>query len=215
MAFDGPVGRTVAAGAWAHGWAISRGTPAPVRHAGYLQIDVGKPGHTRRYVLPEFDRRLLQRLVATEADAGTWLKVCAAGAKVSALLPSEWRIHEPEFLMSVRLTPGVVAPGAGYRLHMDTARPLATAKIVTNDGELAASGQAAIDGGFATFDQIVTAEGHRRKGLASSVMAALAKAALDLGARQGVLVATEAGAGLYGTLGWSLVSPVTAASWAA
>lgn len=212
MAFEGPVGRTVAADAWAHGWAISRGTPPPVRNAGYLQIQVGRPEQTTRYVLPELDRRLLRRLLSGEAGPGTWLKVCAASAKVSALLTSDWQVHEPEFLMSARLVGSAAALAAGYRVHIESAASLVVAKIVAADGELAASGQVAIDGGFATFDQIVTTEAHRRKGLGRSVMAALAQAALDLGARQGVLVATEAGAGLYGTLGWSLVSPVTAAS---
>ncbi|WP_431261327.1 GNAT family N-acetyltransferase [Roseateles chitinivorans] len=89
---------------------------------------------------------------------------------------------------------------------------MALVKIVAESGELAASGQAAIDGAFATFDQIVTVEAHRRRGLGRLVMSALSNAARDAGARQGVLVATEAGAALYKTLGWALVSPVTAAS---
>jgi hypothetical protein len=43
-------------------------------------------------------------------------------------------------------------------------------------------------------------------------MAALSNCSLALGAKQGVLVATEAGAALYKALGWSMVSSVTAAS---
>jgi len=103
----------------------------------------------------------------------------------------------------------------GYRLHADSAGALAFAKLVVDTGEIAASGQVAIDGSFATFDQIVTAESHRRKGLGRHIMSALSNISLSLGARQGVLVATEAGAALYKALGWSMVSPVTAASLSA
>ena len=101
---------------------------------------------------------------------------------------------------------------AGYRLHTDKVGALAFARLVTNTGALAASGQAAIDGSFATFDKIVTAEAHRRKGLGRCIIAALSNCSLALGAKHGLLVATEAGAALYNALGWSMVSPVTAAS---
>jgi GNAT superfamily N-acetyltransferase len=100
----------------------------------------------------------------------------------------------------------------GYRLHTDRSGALAFARIVAETGEQAASGQVAIDDSFASFDQIVTAEAHRRKGLGRHLMAALTNMSLGFGARKGVLVATEAGAALYNALGWSMVSPVTAAS---
>jgi hypothetical protein len=35
---------------WATGWALSRGTPAPVRSAGAFRIDVGLPQHKARYM---------------------------------------------------------------------------------------------------------------------------------------------------------------------
>lgn len=100
----------------------------------------------------------------------------------------------------------------GYHLHTRSAGALASAKLIADTGEIAASGQVAIDGSFATFDQIVTAETHRRKGLGRHIMTVLSNISLKLGAKQGVLVATEAGAALYKALGWSVVSPVTAAS---
>ena len=117
--------------------------------------------------------------------------------------------------MSTDLVGGHLPPIDGYRLHADSVGALVLAKLIADTGEVAASGQVAMDGSFATFDQIVTAETHRRKGLGRHIMAALSKLSLDLGARQGVLVATEAGAALYKALGWSMVSPVTAASLSA
>ena len=203
--------QSVAARAWTYGWAISRRTEAPIQCAGYFRVFVGKPEQVTRYVLPHLDHEPLQRLVS-EAVPGTWLKVCAAVESVSPLLSSHWHIHDPEFLMSTNLarSPGLAIEG--YRLHTEQVGALALAKLVADTGELAASGQAAIDGAFATFDQIVTAETHRGKGLGRCIMAALSACALDRGATQGVLVATEAGAALYQALGWAMVTPVTAAS---
>jgi GNAT superfamily N-acetyltransferase len=204
--------QSVAAQAWTYGWAICRHTDAPIPCAGYFRIFVGKPEQVTRYVLPHLDHELLRRLVCTEAAPGTWLKVCASVESVSPLLSSRWHIHDPEFLMSTNRAGRCGSALEGYRLHTEQVGALMLAKLIADTGELAASGQAAIDGGFATFDQIVTAEAHRRKGLGRCIMAALSNCALKLKATRGVLVATEAGAALYQALGWTLVTPVTAAS---
>lgn len=209
---SGALERAEAARAWAHGWAISRHTPAPIQHDGYLQIAVGKPEQTVRYVLPHLNRDLLQRLVSTQASPGTWLKVCAPVETVSPLLASAWHIHDAEFLMSTALSGGRAEAIEGYDVQVEQVGSLVIAKLVSDTGELAASGQAALEGSFATFDQIITAPAHRRKGLGRCVMNALSQGCLDRGATRGVLVATEAGAALYDALGWSLVSAMTAAS---
>jgi hypothetical protein len=204
--------RSVVAQAWTYGWAISRRTQTPVRHAGYFQIVVGQPDQTTRYVFPCLDRVLLPKLVSTEVGPGSWLKICAPLEGVAQFLSRHWHVHEPEFLMSTDLTGGDLPVPEGYRLHTDNTGALAFARLIAASGEVAASGQVAIDGTFATFDQIGTEETHRRKGLGRLIMTALSNVSLDLGAKQGVLVATEAGAALYKAMGWSLVSPVTAAS---
>jgi hypothetical protein len=205
--------RSVATRAWAYGWAISRGTKPPIERCGYFQILVGRPEQTTRYVLSHLEPELLHELVSTETGPGSWLKVCAPIESVSPLLSVHWNVHEPEFLMSANLAGGHPPVIDGYRLHAGSAGAIASAKLIADTGEMAASGQVAIDGLFATFDQIVTAESHRRKGLGRHIMTALSNISLDLGARQGVLVATEAGAALYKAIGWSMVSPVTAASF--
>ncbi|WP_157255954.1 GNAT family N-acetyltransferase [Pelomonas sp. Root1217] len=202
----------VAARAWANGWAISRRTPAPVRRSGCLQISVGKPGQTTRYVLPALDRHLLQELV-TETGPGSWLKICAPRESVSPLLSHHWQVHDAEFLMCTDLMGGDASAPEGYRMQTEKVGEVAFARLIAGSGEIAAGGQVAIEGPFATFDQIVTAEAHRRKGLGRRIMTILSSIALDLEARQGVLVATESGAALYKAMGWSLVSPVTAASY--
>lgn len=204
--------RLVATRAWVHGWAISRNAHAPIERSGYFRIFVGKPEQMMRYVLPNFDCELIQSLVSSESGPGTWLKVCAPIDSVRPLLSDNWHVHEPEFLMSAKLANGDASIIPGYRVHTDGSDTLMFARIFAETGELAASGQVAIKDSFASFDQIVTAEAHRRRGLGRCVMTMLTGASLDHGARQGVLVATEAGAALYKALGWSVISPVTAAS---
>lgn len=205
-----PLDRLTVARAWAWGWAISRGTGAPVDHAGVLRIEVGRPDHLVRHVMPSLDASTLHRLIEC-AEAGTWLKICADRAQVAPLLPPHWQLHEPEFLMGTALGAVRLPEIAGYRHELDREGALWRVQVLSETGEVAASGQAAVDGAFATFDQIVTAESHRRRGLGRRVMAALTRAALMGGATHGVLVATEAGAALYSSLGWAMVSPVTAA----
>lgn len=78
-------------------------------------------------------------------------------------------------------------------------------------GEVGATGRAAIIGRWCVFDQIVTAEGHRRRGLGSEVMRLLSREATLLGADMGLLVATDDGRALYRRLGWSQEGAVTSA----
>ncbi|WP_127356693.1 GNAT family N-acetyltransferase [Actinacidiphila soli] len=61
----------------------------------------------------------------------------------------------------------------------------------------------------AVFDQIETSPAHRRKGLGSLVMRALANAAYDAGATTGVLGATVEGRALQESLGWRTDAPLT------
>jgi GNAT superfamily N-acetyltransferase len=204
--------RSIVARAWTYGWAISRNTDTPIERLGYFQIFVGKPDQTTRYVLPHFDHELIKRLVGTEASPGSWLKVCAPIDRLSPLLSTGWNIHAPEFLMSANLISNEAPIIEGYRVQTESSGVLTFVKLITAEGDLAASGQVAVADSFATFDKIVTAEAHRRRGLGRHVMSILSSLSLDLGVKRGVLVATEEGAALYKALGWSLVSPIAAAS---
>lgn len=186
--------------AWAVGWAISRGTAAPVEIAEGFQIRL--QGDLMRYVLPVHVPALAVRLT----EPGTWLKICGDGIE----LDSRWEVQPPEYLMSARLGSGppVVAPE--YELEVIASGQVIDA-VVTHHGEPAARGKVALAGEYAVFDQVVTEPAHRRRGLGSSVMQALSRAATSSGAATGVLVATADGLALYSRLGWTVVSPVTAA----
>jgi GNAT superfamily N-acetyltransferase len=84
----------------------------------------------------------------------------------------------------------------------------ATVTVMTDDGDLAASGHVAVADGFAVFDRIVTERNFRRRGLGSFVMRALTAAVSEHGADQGLLIASIDGQHLYHHLGWSDISGV-------
>jgi predicted GNAT family acetyltransferase len=166
------------------------------------RIDVGLPGHLVRYVLPEHSPALAARL----AEAGTWLKVCGEDVR----LDSRWDVQPVEYLMSARLSGERPAVAPEYEVEVRENGPLVDV-VVTCRGEPAARGKAALAGEYAVIDQVVTEEAHRRRGLGTSVMQALARAVTARGAAAGVLVATADGRALYERLGWAVASPVTAA----
>ncbi|KOV78566.1 GNAT family N-acetyltransferase [Nocardia sp. NRRL S-836] len=194
---------------WVRGWALSRGTPEPVEEPDGFRVDVGLPGHLVRHVLPEASAAGPRAAALTEP--GTWLKVCGAPEQVRPLLTPAWTVGAPEYLMSVEL--GVrapVTPPAPYAVELRGTGDVRDA-VVLAGGEVAAKGRVAVHGRAAVIDVVETDPAHRRRGLGSVVMSELTRAAAARGATRAVLVATEAGLALYRGLGWTVVSPVTAA----
>ena len=112
--------------------------------------------------------------------------------------------------MSAPLSGEGVVVDPAYRLEVVDDAASTEVRIMAG-AEVAARGKAALTGEFAVIDQVETAPDHRRRGLGKSVMSALSEATTRRGATTGVLVATEDGRALYSRLGWTLVSPVTAA----
>ncbi|MBZ6472468.1 GNAT family N-acetyltransferase [Streptomyces griseocarneus] len=195
--------------AWVAGWSVSRDAPAPVEVPGGFRIDVGLPGHVRRYVLPEADPAVLRDLMAAVTEPGTWIKVCAPAGRVTPSLTPRWEVRDPEFMMSTTLRPADVTAPDGYAVRTVTEGGVTGAEVIAPDGSVAASGRTGRTGAVAVFDRIATDAAHRRRGLGSLVMRALSAAALERGAEHGVLVATRDGLALYGALGWDLRATVT------
>jgi GNAT superfamily N-acetyltransferase len=77
---------------------------------------------------------------------------------------------------------------------------------VTIDGVQAAHGQVAVVGRDAVIDRIKTELEFQRRGLGRAMMAALTGWALDRGATDGLLVASQDGFQLYSRLGWHTVA---------
>lgn len=197
--------------AWATGWTLTRNKAAPVSQPYGYKIDLGLPERLERHVVVDFDAHIVRELTDSLQAPGTWLKVCAHPEKVIPLLHEDWQVQATEYLMAMALKDSAAVAPDGYRLILSTSGTVIDAELRELDGQLAARGRAAHNDGIATFDQIVTEAAHQRRGLGRVIMAALAKLSIAQGARIGVLVATEQGRALYQAIGWTLVSPVTAA----
>ncbi|CCH16947.1 GNAT family N-acetyltransferase [Micromonospora lupini] len=89
---------------------------------------------------------------------------------------------------------------------------MVTATVRHESGEVAARGTMGLAGTDAVADRIETMPAHRRKGLASAVMSALVRSAIEEGVEQGILIASEDGQRLYRTLGWQPVADVLIAT---
>jgi GNAT superfamily N-acetyltransferase len=103
-------------------------------------------------------------------------------------------------------------PAPGYRLDTTTDAAVLTATVVHESGEVGARGTMGLTGPDATADRIETLPSHRRRGLGSALMGALAAGAVDAGASRGILVASEEGQHLYTKLGWHPVASVLIAA---
>ncbi|MEV7093221.1 GNAT family N-acetyltransferase [Amycolatopsis sp. NPDC051045] len=192
-------------GAWVHGWAVSRATPEPLPEPDGYRVDVGLPGHRVRYLLRS--PATVASRARTVASPGTWLKTCGPRPAVLAGLTPAWTAEETEYLMAFEGAPPEVAVPAPYSVTVTGDGPVWEV-LVTSGDVPAARGRVAVASGVAVFDKIETEPEHRRRGLGRVVMHRLGVAA---GADSSVLLASEAGRGLYSSLGWRVESEVVPA----
>jgi GNAT superfamily N-acetyltransferase len=199
--------------AWGRGWAVSRGTSAPVEVPGGFRVDVGLPGHRVRHVLHTYDADALGRLGRELTAPGTWIKVSGDPAEFRAALPDGWTMGTAGYLMSVRFRAEPVRPPAPYTVQVDTepGGGVVVATVRDGAGGRAAWGRLAPAGEFGIVDKVETEAAHRRRGLGGVLMRTLAARAAAGGLRTGILVATDDGRALYRTLGWVVRSDVPAA----
>lgn len=140
------------------------------------------------------------------------MKIAAPAAGVEPLLPQGWRLAAPEFLLHTALSATAEPRLEGYLSSWTEVTPgVVDLALTTADAQPAAAGRVAVRASVAVIDQVVTEPAHRRRGLASAVMASLISYAARAQATTGVLVATEDGLALYKRLGWIPAAPVTAA----
>jgi GNAT superfamily N-acetyltransferase len=139
------------------------------------------------------------------------LKACVWPEAMAAALPPRWSLDPMAHMMTLADL-GRAAPilPAGYRLIADD-MPTATVRILTADGDDAASGIVTLSEGYAVHNSIRTDARYRRRGLGCAVMAALGRIARDRGATRGLLSSTADGLGLYTALGWDYHMPYTTA----
>ncbi len=197
--------------AWTQGWWLTRDKAAPLVRPYGCAFNLGLPDNLERHVVIDFKADVLRELASRLHMPGTWLKVCAPAEQVAPLLPPRWRVQPAEYLMAQTLYQTTIAVPDGYRPTVRTVGPVTDVELRGGHDEMAAKGRVAHTDGFAVFDHIETSPRHQRKGLGRVVMATLSDSALAHGARTGVLLATEEGRALYHAIGWTVVSPVTAA----
>ena len=180
---------------------------------GAFRTFVGHPLETERYVFPTLDPERLRSLANQITRPLVFLKVCAPAAEVLPLLPGRWRHTGGRWMMAAAMDghlPDVHLP-PGYTLSVDEEPWGKRALVLDCHGQAAARGGLIIEQGKAVFDRIETEEEHRRRGLATAVMARLTALAVEQGASGGILVATDAGRALYTRLGWRTLSEYTSA----
>jgi len=200
--------------AWLSARSLARGLPAPVPDHGGFRVDTRSETETTRWVFPCVTAGLAE-LGRTIAAPGHLLKLCGTAADLRAALPDSWQLHPPACFMSIAPSAAAGRAGrslpAGYDLEVNHDGAVATVRINTRQGELAASGHAAEIRDAFIYDRIVTEPAHRRRGLGRIVMAALRDTKQDEGSPE-LLVATRDGHALYTALGWHVISPYITAS---
>jgi GNAT superfamily N-acetyltransferase len=192
---------------WLTGWSLSRGFPLPVREQGGLSVEVGMPSQLRRYVFLDAGPAL--QACAEQIHAPyVYLKAAVDPEVLRAALPARWVVEEPGYVMQAP-TPMTASmqPPPNYVVERAEEYGAKLVSILHTNGEVAASGRVTIHEGCAVFDQIVTTESHRRRGLGTVVMQNLDDLAAQTKVSERLLVATEAGRSLYENLGWQMLSP--------
>ncbi|MDG6108067.1 GNAT family N-acetyltransferase [Dactylosporangium aurantiacum] len=207
---------------WQRGWAVARALPTATDVGPGLRVRCLQPGRAVEYVALDRDPaslRDLAALVAREAEP-TWLTVPTTDPAATATeleAAGLVLLKRAELLMTTDLrTHPAPPPAAGYRLATavapDTDPGTVTVTVLAASGEVGARGTMGLTGTDAVADRIETRPAHRRRGLASTLMGALATAAVAAGGTDGILIASEEGQPLYAKLGWRPAADVLIAT---
>ena len=196
--------------AWLEGRSIARNLPAPVPDLGGFRVDTNSEAELCRWVFAGLAPQI-SVLASMIHGPEKLIKVCAARQDVERLLPEPWVVESANAFMALDGAPPALRPlPSGYRIERSRNGAALMIEIITEEGEVAASGYAAETMDAFVYDRIVTREPHRKKGLGRALMAALGSSRRSAGARQ-LLVATMAGERLYSALGWQRISPYSTA----
>ncbi|SER94543.1 Acetyltransferase (GNAT) family protein [Lentzea xinjiangensis] len=198
---------------WHRGWIAADGLTSE-RRDGHLVVHVNRPH--RRYewiVTDEADVAAVAGTVAATAEPN-WLSVLThAPRRVTAEIEAAGMVvARPDESFMGRVLDGhpSATPPAGYAVEVRRS-PVIDVRVLTRDGDQAASGLMAVVGDDAVAHRIETAEAHRRRGLGSVVMGTLVREALKDGARTGLLFSSTDGVHLYRELGWEKISDLVVA----
>nr|WP_308495449.1 GNAT family N-acetyltransferase [Duganella flavida] len=188
---------------WLRARSVGRSLPLPVADRGGLRVDTAMPEEQRRYVFSG-PSPVITQLAQEIHEPHVFIKMCGPGALLQSLVPHRWQLQPAGYLMTKEAGRNPVPSlPPGYWLQVQTEGHVTTARIFAEDDTLAASGYGIEYDGVFVFDRIATVPEHQHQGLGAAIMAALGTAQQSQAAQR-VLVATEAGRGLYTSIGWSV-----------
>ncbi|GIF25788.1 GNAT superfamily N-acetyltransferase [Actinoplanes tereljensis] len=201
---------------WQRGWGVARGVAPASDVGGGLRVHCRQNGREVEYFAHGgADLDGLAKLVLQE-EVVTWLTVVSdEPSRAAAALEAGGLVllKRAEQLMTVDLRAHPRRePPAPYRVETQVEDGRIAVEVIDGEGAVGASGTAGLSGPDATADKIGTVPEHRRRGLGSVVMSALAGAAIAEGAENGILIASEDGQHLYSALGWRPVAEVLIAA---
>lgn len=190
--------------AWAHGWAVSRGTAPPVAITGGLKIDIDQNRNLARYVLEPYDWPRAATLARELTSPGTEIKLLGAAASLREALTSDWAMYGVHHLMTVTFARGVAETPPSCTARMVRDGDALIAMICDSEGDVVARGRLAASGRYGVIDRVRTRAADQRRGMGRAVMTMLGDRALEKGLTTGLLSATADGRGLYSALGWEV-----------
>lgn len=195
---------------WLKAWSMSRELPLPVQFKSGFKVDVGHENQKTRYVFAELNNDFIQ-LSKDIDEPWVFLKVCSPPSEVKCHISKKWIIQPQGYMMSCfhPMTIPNACLHKDYKLEITNYNSTSLIRIVTQKGEVAATGRLILIDDLAVYDRILTDDNHKRKGLATFLMKELEKKALSKGISKNFLVATEEGKYLYESLGWKLYSLYT------
>ncbi|KLE35706.1 GNAT family N-acetyltransferase [Aurantiacibacter luteus] len=186
---------------WVAARSVARGLPAPVADRGGWRVDTASEAELCRWVFPRVGEGL-RELGREVVEPRRLIKLCGTVAELADALPDTWQVENTGAFMRFAGNHGAPALPKGYRLHVQTTGEIIFAAIHHGEDEVASGYGAGKDGAF-VFDRIKVDPAHRRRGLASALIAALGARS---GERHQLLVASIEGIPLYRHLGWDLLS---------
>ena len=192
---------------WLSAWALSRELPLPVKFKSGYKVDVGYEKQKARYVFAELNDDFIQ-LTKTISETWVFLKVCASPEKVLNKISGKWVLQPQGYLMSCTSPMNIPQTSLpdDYIVEFENYNSTHLIKIMTKDRNLASTGRVIILEDVAVYDRISTEENHKRKGLATYLIAGLEQIAISKNVYKNLLVATEQGKLLYQSLGWKVCS---------
>lgn len=194
---------------WLEGRSLARKLPVPVADRGGFRVDTNSDTEVSRWVFPDISDGLAN-LANEITSPGYLLKACATPEQIRGYLPDGWTLGPVGYFMAASRDWPLHTLPEGYSIETHADGRVISAKVISSDGAVAASGYAAETDAAFVYDRIITSPEHRRRGLATVLINTLRQCRQTLTSPE-LLVATADGRRLYESLRWRTLSVYTTA----